>query len=270
MCLVSTVRCRRASTLWWLSQWRTSWSQHGPGWQRDSCPGSTWAWVSFSATAVYTLTTEARHGRGGGWWTDALMLCCLSLGVFYGGVCIGMAGVASLMGNILQVNPFYTQSKHFKCNTAVLSLKNLSFSLYQRHPLLIRDCNDMLRNPSSTGSFVYIWYDQWTTLGPLYAGHVLPLCELHGKNVHLNVLITTFQVSFCASFSTNNQCLKRAPSNVFHRNCLWTGYFYSSFHSTSTLIGFQGHCHITKVLNALLTINQIKTLSPSFTDMAQG
>lgn len=190
----STVRCRRVSTLWWLSQWRTSWSQHGPGWQRNSCPGSTWAWVSFSATAVYTLTTEAGHGRGGGWWTDVLMLCCLSLGVFYGGVCIGMAGVASLMGNILQVNPLYTQSQHFKCNTAVLSLKNLSFSLYQWYPLLITDCNDTLWNHSSTGSSVYIWYDQWSSLGPLYAGHVLPLCELHGKNIHLNVLITTFQV----------------------------------------------------------------------------
>ncbi len=206
----STVRCHRVSTLWWLSQWRTSWSQHVPGWQRNSCTGSIWAWVSFSATAVCLLTTEAGHGRGG-WWTDVLMLCCLSIGVFYGGVCIGMAGVASLMGNILQVNTKPT-----------FEIQYSSFSLYQRHPLLITDSNDTLWNTSSTGSVVYIWYDQWTSPGPLYAGHVLPLCELHCKNVHLNVLITTFQVSFCASFSTNNHCLKSAPSYIFQSNCLRT------------------------------------------------
>lgn len=174
MCLVSTVRCRRVSTLWWLSQWRTLWSQHGPGWQRDSCPGSTWAWVSFSATAVYRL----KQGMVG---DDGLTVCCLSLGVFYGAVCIGMAGVASLMGNILQVNLIYTQSQHFECNTAVMSMKNLH-EFYQKHPLLITDCNVMLWNPSSTGSFVHIWYDQWTSLWALYAGHILPLRELHCKS----------------------------------------------------------------------------------------
>ncbi|KTG37782.1 hypothetical protein cypCar_00022382 [Cyprinus carpio] len=49
--------------------------------------------------AAYSGTLRLKQGMVG---DDGLTVCCLSLGVFYGAVCIGMAGVASLMGNILQ------------------------------------------------------------------------------------------------------------------------------------------------------------------------
>lgn len=67
-------------------------------------------WVSVQQ--LYTLTTACfTSERSRGWrgkmdWRAcwSLMVYCSFLGVFYGAVCIGMAGIASMMGNILQVN----------------------------------------------------------------------------------------------------------------------------------------------------------------------
>lgn len=100
-------------------------------------------------------------------------LSCVFSGVFFGAVCIGMAGVASLMGSVLQVNRSKsTQSLSTQQHHQVLSNKNCNsltvMSFYFKAalsifgmisgPLLGLYLLGMLfRTPNSIVSVFYSW-----------------------------------------------------------------------------------------------------------------
>lgn len=96
-------------------------------------------------------------------------------GVFYGGVCIGMAGVASLMGSVLQVNLCRAVFHHD--STTKSSLLNDS-SLLQ-------------------GGSVHIWHDQRAPPGPLPVRHAIPHNKFNGgcKCMHINRAILSQSVT---------------------------------------------------------------------------
>lgn len=87
-------------------------------------------------------------------------------GVFFGALCIGMAGVASLMGSILQVNMARTQS-HFLLHstTKCWALKQAKLSSL----FLLQ------------GSSVHIWHDQRASSRSVPIRHAIPHVKLNSE-----------------------------------------------------------------------------------------
>lgn len=90
-------------------------------------------------------------------------------GVFFGALCIGMAGVASMMGSVLQVNTKHTRyCSHFLLfsSTVWWMLKSTS----QTNTFFL-----------FSGSSVHIWHDKWTPSWSLSIRHVLSHIKLNSE-----------------------------------------------------------------------------------------